>query len=363
MDDVRAVAAMLTRRQVPDLADEDGRPVGEVAATWYRDVVTDTVRCPYRDARHGGVMNRSALRQMGGVWPALLATFRALGGPEPRVIDAFRAALVGISAPAAAHVAHPERPIPNGLAALYKTSLGLSQVTAALLLADDGVADAPLSELGDGVAFFRFLDDGRWLLGEEQVCAGSEAMIVEAWEGLLGRRGALPPSPPPALGAPSASRDTSGGASATRPTTSGSSGLSQTSGSPGGGGALPPSPPPAFQATLGTPSPSDAGIVLPELAELRHERWLPVAHTLVGAVAVAGLAVGGAAAGLEGWIGPRGPAWTRALFSAPGRGPEHARRLFARGAIPPSVEAMITMPPASGVVWAARIEEAVNASY
>ena len=41
-------------------------------------------------------------------------------------------------------------PIPVALAALYKTSLGLSQVTAALLLADDGVADAPLAELGDG---------------------------------------------------------------------------------------------------------------------------------------------------------------------------------------------------------------------
>ncbi|MCA9488783.1 MAG: hypothetical protein KC621_02650 [Myxococcales bacterium] len=99
------------------------------------------------------------------------------------------------------------------------------------------------------------------------------------------------------------------------------------------------------------------------LAELEHERWLPIAHALVGAVAVAGLAVGGRPDGLEGWIGPNGPAWTRALFSAPGRRPEHARRLFAQGTIPPAVEAMITMPPTSGAGWAERILEAVNASY
>jgi hypothetical protein len=165
-----------------DLSDEDGRPVAEVASPLYARTPTALVTCPYADARAGGVMNRSALDQMRGVWPDLLAAAAALSRPDPTVHDAWVAAVTGISLPLVGPT-----PTPRLLAALFKTSLGLSQVFTALLLADDGVADAPLDTLGDGDGFFAALDAGRWLVGADQVCAGSRAHIVAMFEAIAGR--------------------------------------------------------------------------------------------------------------------------------------------------------------------------------
>lgn len=164
------------------LTDEDGRPVAEVASPQFSTVHTDLVTCPYADARAGGVMNRSALGQMTATWPDLLASLSALAGPEPTVSRAWSAAVTGIALPLVA----PE-PVPRLTAALFKASLGLSQVFSALLLTGDGVADAPLSALGDAAAFFDALDQGRWLVGAQQVCAGSRPMIEQAFDALAGR--------------------------------------------------------------------------------------------------------------------------------------------------------------------------------
>lgn len=178
------------------LVDADGRPLGEVSSPRWDPDRTEVVACPYPDRRAGRPMNRTALRQVSPVWPELLATFRALAGPSPTVHRAWRAALVGLSAP----LLVPE-PVPVVLSALYKTSLGLSQVTTDLLLAEDGVADAPFASLGDGEAFFDALDRGGWLLGQVQVCAGTRAMFVQLGEALAGAPGearltpALPDDP------------------------------------------------------------------------------------------------------------------------------------------------------------------------
>lgn len=164
--------------------DEDGRPLGELSSPAYDRVVTEVVPCPYPDARLGWPMNNSALRQIAPVWPAILATTRALVGPAPTVHGAWRVALVGISAPLLV-----DEPVPRLLSAFYKTSLGLSQITTRLLLAGDGVADAPFASLGDGDAFFEALDANRWLHGQVQVCAGTRAMFVALGDALAGRPG------------------------------------------------------------------------------------------------------------------------------------------------------------------------------
>ena len=162
------------------LLDEDGRPVAEVAAPSFRATVTDMAVCPYADVRSGGQMNRSALRQMSAVWPDLLACFSALAGEEPTVSQAWQAAVTGISLPLLAPA-----PTPRLIAGLFKASLGLSQVFSAMLLMDDGVADAPLTALGNSAEFFTALDAGRWLVGAEQVCAGSPAMIEQVFEAMV----------------------------------------------------------------------------------------------------------------------------------------------------------------------------------
>lgn len=174
------------------LMDEDGRPVAEVASSAYPTVTTDLVVCPYADVRAGGMMNRSALRQMSAVWPELMGCFSALAGPEPTVGRAWAAAVTGISLPLVA-----AGPVPRLTAAVFKASLGLSQVFSAMLLSDDGVADAPLTALGDAAGFFAALDQGRWLVGADQVCAGSKPMIEQVFTAMT--TGSSTPCPPEVL--------------------------------------------------------------------------------------------------------------------------------------------------------------------
>jgi hypothetical protein len=176
-----------------DRLDEDGRPLGEVSSTLYDRVETEVVACPYPDMRHGRPMNRTALRQVSSVWPQVLATLQGLAGGGTTVHGAWRIALIGISAPLLSPA-----PTSRALSALYKTSLGLSQVTSTLLMADDAVAATPFSELGSGTDFFGALDQHGWLLGQLQVCSGPPAMLVQMGEALAhGGPPAVPPLPLP----------------------------------------------------------------------------------------------------------------------------------------------------------------------
>lgn len=187
----------LVRSEASDRLDEDERPLGEVSSLRYEEARTEVIPCPYADRRRGLPMNRSALRQISLVWPDVLATFRALARERPTLGQIWRLSLVGITAPLAA----PD-PVPRGLSALYKTSLGLSQVSTTLLLGADDLAELPFSELGDRDDLFAALDSNGWLLGQLQVCAGSRSMFDQMHEALLGRGSggeALPIPEPDAL--------------------------------------------------------------------------------------------------------------------------------------------------------------------
>lgn len=171
-----------------DLVDEDGRPVAEVASALYRDADTDLPACPYADGRAGRPMNRSALRQMTACWPELLRTIAGLGGGT--VHGAWVAAARGVALPLSAGT-----PVPRVASCVFKASLGLSQVFSAMLLQDASVAARPLRSLGDGESFFLALDQGEWLHGDTQVCAGTKPMIVAIFD-------ALADGAPPSLGIP-----------------------------------------------------------------------------------------------------------------------------------------------------------------
>lgn len=169
-----------------DLLDSDGRPVGEIGSRLYDPSATELLGCPYADARHGRPMNHTALRQLSAAWPGVLAAARTLAGPGPATVHrAWRAVVAGTRAPAA-HRTYVGGPIPRVLSALYKSSLGFSQVLTALLLAQDGMADVPLGSLGNADAFFALLDRERWLVGAEQVCAGPANLIGQMFDALQG---------------------------------------------------------------------------------------------------------------------------------------------------------------------------------
>lgn len=175
------VARAVVEFQAQLLVDVDGRPVAEVGSPLYASTATEVEACPYHDARKGQPMNKSALKQVGSVWPGVLATLSHLAGPRPTVHRAWVAAVTGIAMPSAF-----EDRVPRVVSATFKASLGLSQIFTSLLLGDDGVADAPLGALGTGKDFFQVLDQGRWLFGDVQVCAGTEPMIVSAMDILAG---------------------------------------------------------------------------------------------------------------------------------------------------------------------------------
>ena len=176
------VARAIVQFEARTLVDEDGRPVAEIASPLYADTPTEIVACPYADRRRGQPMNRSALRQLTGVWPEVLAGFSAIAGPAPTVHRAWVAAITGIAAPLVAPA-----PISRAVSSMFKASLGFSQVFSSMLLSDPDVADTPLTALGDADGFFQALDAGGWLIGAEQVCAGSAQMFHQAFETWTGR--------------------------------------------------------------------------------------------------------------------------------------------------------------------------------
>lgn len=239
-------------------------------------------------------MNRSALRQLGRCWPDVVRAARFVTGLAPTVSAAWAGAVTATAIP----LWIDTEPVPRVISVLYKTSLGMSQATAALLLADDGVADVPLAALGDDEDFFRFLDEGRWLVGRDQACAGPEPLIRELYRALVDDRPLD-------------------------------------------------DPPPEVAAAVGVRQ------LAVRVAGIQ-------AVTLLGVAQCVGNGVRDGLEGSlgEAWLAGRAPAWLRSVLSGPGRRPEHVRRLFPADGVPAEVEALLADPPRTPGEWATRAVEA-----
>ncbi len=275
-----------------DLIDVDGRPIGELASRRYDAIVTEVVACPYHDARRGLPMNKTALRQLSSCWEEVLQAAAALSGPQATVHQAWWACIAGTTAPRI-HAEAFGTPVPRVLSALYKGSLGFSQVLTALLLAEEGVADVPLSSLGDGEAFFELLDDGRWLVGQVQACSGPAPMIGQ----LLGALGDADGVAPPAV------------------------------------------------AALGDPRPwGDAAAT-----------WVGLQVAFLGAAREELLRAAGPSDAVARYLDVEHP-WLRAVLQVPDRRAEDARRLFPTGAVPEPVEAFLAAGPDDVEALARRLQ-------
>ncbi|MCP4872501.1 MAG: hypothetical protein GY898_27740 [Proteobacteria bacterium] len=186
-----SVGALISSDAVLHLLDVDGRPLGEAASpALYAAAGIDETACPFSGARHGLPMNRAALRQLRSVWSEVLDDLAALHGPDPTLYGAWRACFRATLRPvvqldregADARVSRVE-------AAAYKTALDFSQVLTFLLLSDDGLGARPLRSFGDGLDLVEQLDQGGWLVGQVQACAGPASSIAELFEVLAAEPG------------------------------------------------------------------------------------------------------------------------------------------------------------------------------
>jgi hypothetical protein len=168
-----------------DWLDTESRPLGEVSSRYYPPT-TNEIRCPYSDSRKGLPINQSALLQLHQYWPAILATIQQLAGKAPTTAGLLNACTAAVLAP----LSYSDRPVPAGISALYKSTIGVHQLLISLLLDSPGLASLPAAELPSGAAFFQAADQGHWLIGAQQACAGPARDIEQFWEVLTGRQAA-----------------------------------------------------------------------------------------------------------------------------------------------------------------------------
>jgi len=163
-----------------DWLDTEGRPLGEIGSAHY-PASTATAPCPYAGVRKGNPMNLPALKQVRAHWETNLATLTVLRGET--VADALRAVTTAVSAPLAFGV----RPVPVAVAAVHKANLGYQQTLVSLLLDSPGLAASRAAELPRGDVLLEALEQGHWLQGTVQACAGAPADIALAWDVITGR--------------------------------------------------------------------------------------------------------------------------------------------------------------------------------
>ena len=171
--------------------DTEGRPLGETKAglECMRGVPLELRRCPYPGSRHEHErpMNLSALKQVSTHWHAILGGIGRLrmlhaarAGHAPlRIADVWR---IGNMTNALADFAFlrtkdpfQDRELPSVIGALYKISLGVTSTSAAVWT--DGFAD--FSTIATVGFLYDYAESYGQLIGPEQVCGGSEAMIKE----------------------------------------------------------------------------------------------------------------------------------------------------------------------------------------
>lgn len=210
--DKPAIFRWLLQRDVHEYMDMAGRPVGEGRSQAYAQVETVLKTCPYAGSRyqHPYPMNLSALQSITPEWQGVLA---ALGWLSQRY-QAFHATPVAtfydlaLVAGAGVFLAdylalrqeqalEPEG-VPILVAGLYKVSLGFQQATFLAMMNDRFKVDPADKALPDAKGFYTWLEAEQLLIGEAEVCAGSEVMISKAYETMKARTSADKPAQPPA---------------------------------------------------------------------------------------------------------------------------------------------------------------------
>jgi hypothetical protein len=193
-------------RNVHEYFDAAGRPIGEGRAATFQQVQTEMQLCPYAGSRyhHARPMNVTALRQM-PAWQHLLTMLSWLSQRHcirhhteiTTYDDLARVTSAGIFL-ADFLVLRRWKPllshgIPVLISGLYKLCLGFQLAYLPERYSDE----ATPSRLPDSAGFYAYLEANELLIGEAEVCAGSPAMITQAYEAMTGGHAVRPEDLPP----------------------------------------------------------------------------------------------------------------------------------------------------------------------
>src|SRR6516165_2051492 len=201
-------------RQVHEYLDVAGRPLGEGRTAAIQHVHTEMQSCPYAGSRHHHTkpMNVSALRNIVPVWDEIV---RILAWLVQRYRDRKKKEIttyedLTLVASAGAFLAdflvlRRHQPLRSGeipvlISGLYKVCLGF-QLGTFLGALQERFAGAAAAPLPDAAAFYAGLEEQELLIGEAEVCSGSAAMIMQAYDAIAGQHAAAPETrPPPCAG-------------------------------------------------------------------------------------------------------------------------------------------------------------------
>jgi hypothetical protein len=190
----------LLQRHVHEYFDVDGRPVGEGRSLAYKQIKTQFKSCPYAGSRyqHKNPMSVSALNSILPEWQNTLSLLSSLSQryqayqqtPITTYYDLALIAGMGVFL-TDYMVLRAEKPlrsthIPVLLSGLYKVCLGFQQATFLAMMNDHFKNDTAEKILPDTKGFYAYLEQQQLLIGEDEVCGGSEAMISRAYEAMKG---------------------------------------------------------------------------------------------------------------------------------------------------------------------------------
>lgn len=189
----------LLNRHIHEYMDVDGRPIGEGRSQAYAQVETKFKTCPYSGSRfqHEHPMNVSALNSILPEWQHSLVLLAWLSERYrqfhhtaiTRYYDL--ALLSGTGVFLTDYMAlRQEQPLvshqfPVLMSGLYKVCLGFQQATFLAMMNERFVSDAE-NPLPDAKGFYAWLEQEKLLIGPEEVCGGSEAMISRAYDAMRG---------------------------------------------------------------------------------------------------------------------------------------------------------------------------------
>lgn len=200
----------LLNRHVHEYLDVVGRPVGEGRSAIGEQVETQLKSCPYPGSRHQHEqpMNFSALQSITPHWRNIVTLLAWLGQryrnynhcETARYYDLARISGMGIFLAdylALRHISPLQsNQVPVVLSGLYKVCLGFQQVTFFAMMNenfnDQGMAKQEETELPVANEFYAWLEENELLIGEAEVCGGSELMISKAYEAMLGLQTDMP---------------------------------------------------------------------------------------------------------------------------------------------------------------------------
>jgi hypothetical protein len=198
-------------RHVHEYLDVAGRPVGEGRAAAFRHVSTEMQVCPYAGSRHHHArpMNVSALRHILPVWDEIVTMLSWLAqrhrAGHRRDVTTYDDLSLVVSAGvflADFLVLRRHRPlrssgIPLLVSGLYKVCLGFQLATFLGSMRERFGDETAPSHLPDAAGFYAGLEEQELLLGEAEVCSGSAAMIMQAYDAMTGRHQIAPEGLPP----------------------------------------------------------------------------------------------------------------------------------------------------------------------